>query len=108
MTSPTPRQWHPESREYSVNADLGQSTHAAAVTAQVIGPRGTRAGTAVAALPQDAVEKANDGAETEASIWQEFGQRVADVVLGCSPPSSASPTSRKRPGAAARAPTSGT
>jgi (p)ppGpp synthase/HD superfamily hydrolase len=39
---------------------------------------------AIGALLHDAVEDSSDGATTEARIRQEFGNRVADIVMGCS------------------------
>ena len=39
---------------------------------------------AIGALLHDAVEDSSDGATTEARIRQEFGDRVADIVMGCS------------------------
>ena len=39
---------------------------------------------AIGALLHDAVEDSSDGATTEARIRQEFGNQVADIVMGCS------------------------
>ena len=39
---------------------------------------------AIGGLLHDAVEDSGDGAETETRIRREFGDRVADIVMGCS------------------------
>jgi (p)ppGpp synthase/HD superfamily hydrolase len=39
---------------------------------------------AIAALLHDAVEDSDDGTQTEARVRAEFGDHVADIVIGCS------------------------
>ena len=57
--------------------------HLMAVAALVL-EHGGDEDAAIGALLHDAVEDAADGAQTEARIRSEFGNHVADIVLGCS------------------------